>query len=189
MKKIILFASGNGTNVENIIQYFKSKTNISIVGIFSNNPNAKVLVKANKYAIPTVVFNKEELSNGFVLNVINKTNPDLIILAGFLLKFPEQIIDCYQQKVINIHPALLPKYGGKGMYGMHVHQSVFENNEVETGITIHYVNINYDEGSIIFQEKVNIATCNSPDAIAEKVQELEYSFYPKIIEKLLTFTT
>lgn len=186
MKKIILFASGNGTNVENIIQYFISKTNIAIVGIFSNNPNAKVLVKAKKHAIPTVVFNKEELSNGFVLNSINKSNPDLIVLAGFLLKFPEQIIDAYQQKVINIHPALLPKYGGKGMYGMNVHKSVFENNEVETGITIHYVNKNYDEGSIIFQEKVNIVTCYTPDEIAEKVQKLEHNYFPQVIEKLLT---
>ena len=145
-----------------------------------------MLVKANKYAIPTVVFNKEELSNGFVLNSINKSNPDLIVLAGFLLKFPEQIIDAYQQKVINIHPALLPKYGGKGMYGMNVHKAVFENNEVETGITIHYVNKNYDEGSIIFQEKVNIATCITSDKIAEKVQELEHNYFPQVIEKLLT---
>lgn len=189
MKKIILFATGNGTNVENIIHHFKSKTDIVIAGIFSNNPNAKVLDKANKYAIPTVVFNKEELSNGFVLNLINEIKPDLIILSGFLLKFPEQIIDKYQQKVINIHPALLPKYGGKGMYGMNVHQAVFENNELETGITIHYVDKNYDEGNIVFQETVSIATCNSPEEIADKVHELEHNFFPKVIENLLTFTS
>jgi phosphoribosylglycinamide formyltransferase-1 len=185
MKKIVLFASGNGSNVENIIQYFKPNAAIFISGIFSNNPNAKVLEKAQKHNIPTVVFNKQELAEGFVENQMDAIKPDLIVLAGFLLKFPEQIIKKYPNKVINIHPALLPKYGGKGMYGSKVHQTVLENKEKETGITIHYVNEHYDEGGIIFQKEINIESCASADEIAEKVQELEHIHFPQIIEKLL----
>lgn len=186
MKKIVLFASGNGSNVENIIQYFKSNTAIVISGVLSNNPNAKVLEKAKKNNIPTVVFNKQELTEGFVENKIDEIKPDLIVLAGFLLKFPDTIIKKYPNKIINIHPALLPKYGGKGMYGIKVHQTVLDNQEIETGITIHYVNEQYDEGEFIFQQKVNIEDCASADEIAAKIQELEHIHFPKIISKLLS---
>ena len=186
MKKIVLFASGNGSNVENIIRYFKSNTAIVISRVLSNNHNAKVLEKAKKHNIPTVVFNKQELTEGFVENKIDEIKPDLIILAGFLLKFPDPIIKKYPNKIINIHPALLPKYGGKGMYGMNVHKTILENKEQETGISIHYVNEHYDEGGIIFQKTINIADCNSPEAIAEKVHQLEQQYFPQVIEKLLT---
>ena len=186
MKKIVLFASGNGSNVENIIQYFKSNTAIVISGILSNNPNAKVLDKAKKHKIPTLIFHKAELTDGFVENVIDSIKPDLIVLAGFLLKFPDAIIKKYPNKIINIHPALLPKYGGKGMYGIKVHQTVLDNQEIETGITIHYVNEQYDEGEFIFQQKVNIEDCASADEIAAKIQELEHIHFPKIINKLLS---
>ena len=185
MKKIVLFASGKGSNVDNIIQYFKSNKEVVIAGVFSNNASAKVLEKAKKYNIPTQVFNKEELTDGFVENKIAAIKPDLIVLAGFLLKFPDPIIKKYPNKIINIHPALLPKYGGKGMYGMNVHKTILENKEQETGISIHYVNEHYDEGGIIFQKTISIADCNSPEAIAEKVQELEYEHFPQVIEKLL----
>ena len=185
MKKMILFASGNGSNVENIIQYFKSNTLICVEGVFSNNPSAKVIEKAKKHNIPTLIFNKEELTNGFVERKIEEMQPDLIVLAGFLLKFPEQLTKKYPNKIINIHPALLPKNGGKGMYGMKVHQAVLENEENETGITIHYVNEHYDEGGIIFQKSVNIESCKTAEEIAEKIHVLEQQYFPQIIEKLL----
>jgi len=186
MKKIVLFASGNGSNVENIIQYFKNNDSISIVGIFTNNLHAKVLDRAKKHNIFSLVFNKSELSEGFILEKINSLQPDLIVLAGFLLKFPEHIIKEYPNKIINIHPALLPNYGGKGMYGMNVHNAVLENNEKETGITIHFVNEHYDEGEFISQHKVNIENCRTAEEIATKVQELEHEFFPKAIQKLIT---
>jgi phosphoribosylglycinamide formyltransferase 1 len=185
MKKVLLFASGTGSNVENIIQYFKNHHDIIVVGVFTNNPHAKVLDKAKAHNIPTLIFNKNELSEGFVLGKIFELQPDLIVLAGFLWKFPEHIIAEYPNKIINIHPALLPKYGGKGMYGMNVHNAILENKEKETGITIHYVNEHYDEGEFIFQQKVNIEDCASADEIAAKVQKLEYKHFPKVIEKLL----
>ena len=186
MKKVLLFASGAGSNVENIIQYFADTVEVTIVGVFTNNPNAKVLEKAKKYNVPTLIFNKQELNEGFVLNKIKELEPDLIVLAGFLWKFPEHIIAQYPNKIINIHPALLPKYGGKGMYGMNVHNAILENKEKETGITIHYVNENYDEGEFIFQQKVNIEDCASADEIASKIHELEHEHFPKIIHNLLS---
>jgi phosphoribosylglycinamide formyltransferase-1 len=186
MKKVLLFASGAGSNVENIIQYFSENDEVKVVGVFTNNPNAKVLDKAKKYTIPTHVFNKQELNEGFVLNKIEELEPDLIVLAGFLWKFPEHIIAKYPNKIINIHPALLPKYGGKGMYGMNVHNAIFENKEKETGITIHYINEHYDEGEFIFQQKVNIEDCVSAEEIAAKIHELEHEHFPKTIHNLLS---
>ncbi len=186
MKKILLFASGTGSNVENIIQYFKNNPNIDIVGVFTNNPNAKVLDKAKSHNVPTLIFDRSQLSEDFVRNKISELQPDLIVLAGFLWKFPEHIIADYPNKIINIHPALLPKYGGKGMYGMKVHQTVLDNNEKETGITIHYVNEHYDEGEFIFQQKVNVEDCKTPEEIVAKIHELEHLHFPQIIEKLLT---
>jgi phosphoribosylglycinamide formyltransferase-1 len=185
MKKILLFASGTGSNVENIIQYFKNKPEVIIAGVFTNNPNAKVLDKANKYNVPTLIFNKEQLSEGFVLDKIEEIKPDLIVLAGFLWKMPQEIVAAYPNKIINIHPALLPKYGGKGMYGMKVHQTVIDNKEKETGITIHYVNEHYDEGEFIFQQKVTIEDCASADEIANKIHELEHKHFPEVIKRLL----
>jgi phosphoribosylglycinamide formyltransferase-1 len=185
MKKIILFASGNGSNVENIINYFKENNRIVISGIFTNNPHAKVLDRANNHNIPHFVFSKAELNDEKVKKIIKQINPDLIVLAGFLLKFPQHIIAEYPNKIINIHPALLPKYGGKGMYGNHVHQAILENKENETGITIHYVNEHYDEGEYIFQAAINIQNCTSIDEIATKVHELEYEYFPKTIDNLL----
>jgi phosphoribosylglycinamide formyltransferase 1 len=186
MKKILFFASGNGSNVENSIQYFKNSDTISIVGIFSNNANAKVLEKAKFHNVHSFVFNKEELTEGIVLEKVNALQPDLIVLAGFLWKFPEAIIAQYPNKIINIHPALLPKYGGKGMYGMYVHQAVLNNHETETGITIHHVNEHYDEGEFIFQKAINIEDCKSAEEVAIKVQTLEHEYFPAVIKNLLT---
>lgn len=185
MKKIVLFASGNGSNVENIIQYFKTAESIAISSVFSNNAQAKVLEKAKNHHVESYVFTKSELESGLVLQKLQSIQPDLIVLAGFLLKFPEHIIAEFPHKIINVHPALLPKYGGKGMYGMNVHKAVLDNKEKETGITIHYVNEHYDEGEFIFQTSVNIEECKTPEEIAAKIHELEHQYFPMVIEKLL----
>jgi phosphoribosylglycinamide formyltransferase-1 len=186
MKKVVLFASGAGSNAEKIALHFNKKNVARVVKIFSNNPDAKVLEKAKNLNIPTEVFNRQELNDGKVLEKLNQINPDLIVLAGFLWKFPEHIIKEYPNKIINIHPALLPSYGGKGMYGMNVHQAVLENKEKETGITIHYVNEHYDEGEFIFQKSVNIEDCSTADEIAVKIHILEHLYFSEVIEDLLT---
>ena len=186
MKNIVIFASESGTNAENIILYFKNNNKVKVVAVFSNNPNALVIEKANKLKVPTFVFSREELKSEVILQKLNDFKVDLIVLAGFLWQFPESIILSYTNKIINIHPALLPKYGGKGMYGMNVHKSIFDNKEADTGITIHYVNENYDEGKIIFQKSVAVKDCKSAEEIAAKIHELEMENFPKVIEKLLT---
>src|SRR6218665_143574 len=186
MKKIVLFASGSGTNVENIVKYFKDSAVVEIVAVISNKPEAKVLERAANHQVPAFVFLKDDFSTDKVLNKIQEIKPDLIVLAGFLIKFPSNIISLYPNKIINIHPALLPKYGGKGMYGMNVHKAILENNETETGISIHYVDEHYDNGDMIFQHKVSIIDCKTPEEIAQKVHELEHKHFPKVIEQLLT---
>jgi phosphoribosylglycinamide formyltransferase 1 len=185
MKNIVLFASGGGSNAEQIMSYFSQNKTAKVVLVLTNNANAGVLVKAESHNVPTLVFTKEELNSGFVLRHLQAFNPHLIVLAGFLLKFPADIIEAYPHKVINIHPALLPKYGGKGMYGLHVHRAVLENKEKESGITIHYVDNNYDEGNIIFQQAVAIEECLSPEEVALKVLALEHEHFPKVIEQLI----
>ena len=186
-KRIVIFASGNGTNAENIIKYFQKTSFAKVVLVLSNKKNAKVLNRAEKLNVQAHSFSKEELlSEEGVLKTLQKSNPDLIVLAGFLLKFPEHIIKEFPYKVINIHPALLPKYGGKGMYGNFVHEAVLKNKEVETGISIHYINENYDEGAIIFQKSVEICLEDTADTIAEKIHKLEHEWFPKIIEEVLS---
>jgi phosphoribosylglycinamide formyltransferase-1 len=169
-----------------VIHYFKKRNDIEIAGVFCNNQEAKVLDKAKHHNVSSFVFNKAELNEGLVLKKITELQPDLIVLAGFLWKMPNAIVQQYPNKIINIHPALLPKYGGKGMYGMNVHRTILENKEKETGITIHYVNEHYDEGEFILQQRVNIENCKTPEEIAKKVQQLEHDHFPKVIEKLLT---
>jgi phosphoribosylglycinamide formyltransferase-1 len=186
MKKIVVFASGSGSNAENIIKYFaKGKTGV-VVSVFTNNANAKVIERSKKNDVSVEIFSKEELNESKVLHKLNQIQPDLIVLAGFLLKFPENIVEAYPNKIINIHPALLPKYGGKGMYGMHVHRAIVNNKEMETGITIHYVDENYDEGNILFQQSVSLTGTETPEEVAAKIHELEQEHFPLVIEKLLT---
>ncbi len=185
MKQIVVFASGSGSNAENIISYFKKGDLVRVAAVFSNNPKAVVLDRAKRLNVPSVVFSKADLQTQIVLEKVKGFNPDLIVLAGFLLKFPENIINAYPDKIINIHPALLPKYGGKGMYGMNVHRAVLQNKEIETGISIHYVNANYDEGKMIFQQSVAVGECVNAEQIAEKVQGIEQKHFPKVIENLL----
>ena len=185
MKKIVIFASGSGTNAENIIKYFVKSKIGTVAAVFTNNPSAQVIGRAKNYGVATEIFSKAELIEGEVLQKINRIQPDLIVLAGFLLKFPANIIAAYPGKIINIHPALLPKYGGKGMYGMHIHRVIVANEERETGITIHYVNENYDEGNIIFQQNIVLTCDETPEEVAHKIHQLEQKYFPEVIEKLL----
>lgn len=186
-KRIVIFASGNGTNTHNVIQYFQQSTVAEVVHVFANNKNAKVLERAKGLNVRATSFDKEALvSETGVLQHLKYERPDLIVLAGFLLKFPEIILREFPNKVINIHPALLPKYGGKGMYGRHVHEAVVANNETETGITVHYVNEHYDEGAIILQKKITVDPEDSAQDVAEKVHILEYEWLPQVIEELLS---
>ena len=184
MKKIAIFASGSGSNAENIAQYFAKNENLNIECIYSNKADAFVLERAKKFAIPTFVFNRDVFYNSTkVLENLKSYNIDLIVLAGFLWLIPDNLIENFT--IINIHPALLPKYGGKGMYGHRVHEAVVANKETESGITIHYVNERYDEGQIIFQAKCPITSTDTPDDVAAKVHELEYKHFPKVIDQLL----
>ena len=185
VKRIILFASGSGTNVENIIKYFQGSTQIDVMGVFTNNPKAGVIERIKPMKISTNVFDKLQLNNGELSRKIVLLSPDLIVLAGFLLKIPSDFTTFFSEKIINIHPSLLPKHGGKGMYGNRVHQSVKAAGDKETGISIHYVNEHYDEGSIIFQAKVGVSEQDSIQDIAHKVHCLEYKHYPEVIQKLL----
>lgn len=185
MKRLVIFASGTGSNAENIMQFFDESPSVRVVAVFSNKATAGVLEKAEKFGVETIVFSKDELNDGSVCDEVNKINPDLIILAGFLLKFPDDIIAAYPGKIINIHPALLPKYGGKGMYGMNVHRAVRENGEAATGITIHYVDGHYDQGDIIFQRSVKLDGNESCEEISAKVQRLEHEHFPQVVESLL----
>ncbi len=186
MKRIVIFASGSGTNAQNIIVSFQKNRLAEVTLVLSNKSDAKVLERAKKLNVSAKSFSKEELiTSEEILTILKHENPDLIVLAGFLLKFPKFILKEFPNKVINIHPALLPKYGGKGMYGMKVHESVVANKESETGITIHYVNENYDEGAIIFQKSFPLSKNDTAETVASKIHELEYEFFPKVIEGLL----
>lgn len=185
LKKIILFASGSGSNVQNIIEYFSDFDLITTDLVLTNNKKAGVLDRAKSLNIPFYVFNKEEYLDDSLLNKLKSIKPDLIVLAGFLLKIPKSIVIAFPDKIINIHPALLPKHGGKGMYGDRVHQSVIDSGDIETGITIHYVSENYDEGSIIFQSSIRVSKADTVEIVANRVHRLEYEHYPKVLHQLL----
>ena len=186
MKRLVLFASGSGSNVENISKYFEKRDDVVVEAVFTNKRDAYVIDRCNRLNINVIYFNKVAFSGtGFVLNMLRCIDPDLVILAGFLWKIPSEIVRAFEGRIINIHPALLPKFGGKGMYGMNVHQAVKQSLEKESGITIHYVDEHYDEGNIIFQASVALESTDSPEDIAEKVHQLEYLHYPQIIEQLL----
>ena len=185
VKRIIFFASGSGTNVANIIKYFNGNDKVEVALTLTNNPNSGVIKRVKKMKKPLIVFSKHELEDKSLLQKIISINPDLIILAGFLLKIPVNFVNAFPKKIINIHPALLPKFGGRGMYGNRVHQSVKDSSEEKTGITIHFVNEFFDQGTIIFQASVPIEDNDTVEDIANKVHKLEYAHYPKIIDQLL----
>ena len=188
MKHIVIFASGSGTNAENIIKYFQNSTVATVIRVLSNKKDAKVLNRANRLNVKSLHFNRKDFfETDTILNQL-VCEADLIILAGFLWKVPQKIIKAFPNKIINIHPALLPNYGGKGMYGMHIHKAVVANREKETGITIHYVNENYDKGAIIFQVKVALLTEDTPENVAVKIHTLEQENFPRVIEELIKST-
>ncbi|WP_296311541.1 phosphoribosylglycinamide formyltransferase [Winogradskyella sp. UBA3174] len=186
MKRIVIFASGSGSNAENLIKFFHNSDRASVIQVLTNNPHAKVLNRCKNLNVSALSFNRIAFSKSEdVLNILIAAQPDLIVLAGFLWKFPEFILNQFSKKVINVHPALLPKYGGKGMYGMNVHKAVVANKETDTGITIHYVNENYDEGAIIFQAKCNVLPTDSAEDVARKIHLLEIEHFPKVVNQLL----
>ena len=185
MMRIVILASGAGSNAENIINYFKNSDVISVTQVMSNRKDAKVIERAERLKVSNISFNRNDFYETDKVLKILKENADYIILAGFLWKLPEVIINTFPNKIINIHPALLPKYGGKGMYGIHVHEAVVKNNEKKSGITIHYVNENYDEGAIIFQKSFEVLPTDSAEDVAAKIHILEYENFPKIIEKVI----
>lgn len=186
IKRIAIFASGSGSNAENIYHYFKGNGKVEISLILTNNPNAKVIERAERLGIECKVFDRISFYETHkIIDLLSAKKIDWVVLAGFLWKIPENLIKVFPDKIINIHPALLPKYGGKGMYGDKVHQSVIENKETESGITIHYVNDNYDEGKIIFQAKCSILPTDNYEDLAKKIHALEYEHFPKVVEKIL----
>lgn len=184
MKKIIIFASGSGSNAEKIANYFEDKP-LEVTRIYCNNPEAGVIERAKRLQIPCRVFNREEYKTGVVLQEMLADQPDLVVLAGFLWLIPKSFVEAFPNQIINLHPALLPKFGGKGMYGHFVHEAVVANKEKESGITIHYVNEHYDEGNIIFQSSFDVLPSDTAEDVAKKGQVLEHRDFPKVIENLL----
>ncbi|MDR1719990.1 MAG: phosphoribosylglycinamide formyltransferase [Dysgonamonadaceae bacterium] len=183
MVNLAILASGSGTNAENLIRYFDKNENVKISFIISNKQDALVHERAAKWHIPSYTFPKLAFENGEVRAFLQKSGIDMIILAGFLLRLPTTITRSYPHRIINIHPALLPKYGGKGMYGRHVHEAVINAKETVSGISIHYVNGSYDKGKLIFQSRCAVTPDDTPETLAEKVHELEYRYYPEIINE------
>ncbi|MFW5656714.1 MAG: phosphoribosylglycinamide formyltransferase [Bacteroidota bacterium] len=188
MSRIAIFASGSGTNAENLIKYFNenSESPHRVVLVLTNNANARVLNRSKALNVETSTFSREEFYNSDkVLNLLHEKNCDFIVLAGFLWLVPPKLIKEFPNRIVNIHPALLPKYGGKGMYGMRVHEAVIEAGEKESGITIHWVNEAYDEGNTIFQATCPVDYKETPQSLAEKIHTLEYNHFPKIVEKII----
>jgi phosphoribosylglycinamide formyltransferase-1 len=192
MKRLAIFASGAGSNAEKIIQYFSARENDDlfekrIALIVCNKPTAGVLKIADENNIPTMIIEKEKFFRGNnYIDELKAAGIDFIVLAGFLWKIPSALINVFPKKIVNIHPALLPKYGGKGMYGMHVHETIIANKEKESGITIHYVDDLYDHGDIIFQAKCPVMDDDTPEKLAQRIHSLEHEYYPKVINRILS---
>ncbi|MEW5845119.1 MAG: phosphoribosylglycinamide formyltransferase [Bacteroidota bacterium] len=185
MCNVAIFASGSGSNAENIAKYFSQNPTVNIALIATENPNAYVLERAKRLQIPTYQFSVEELKSGMVLLKLKEMKIDFIVLAGFLKMVPSEMVQYFSNRIVNIHPALLPKYGGKGMYGDRVHKAVIAAGEKESGITIHYVNEHYDEGDVIFQACCEVLPTDTPETLAQRVHQLEWEYYPKVIERLI----
>ena len=186
MRNIIILASGSGSNAENIIQHFAGREGVRVSHVLTNRSDAYVLERAKRLGVSTKVFDRTAFyDNNEVLDFLRSCQPDLIVLAGFLWLVPAALVEAFPQRIINIHPALLPAYGGKGMYGAKVHEAVVANGDVETGITIHYVNTRYDEGAVIFQARCSVDPGDSAEQVAQKVHALEYEHFPRVIEELL----
>lgn len=186
MKRIAIFASGSGTNAQRIAEYFNGSQKVLINRIYCNKPDAFVLKRAENLKIPATVFNRKDFyETNRIVNKLIEEKTDLIVLAGFLWLIPENLLKAFSNRIINIHPALLPKYGGKGMYGQRVHEAVIESGDTESGISIHYVNEQYDKGKIIFQAKCKVDPEDTPESLAAKIHQLEYRYFSEVIENLL----
>lgn len=186
MTNIAIFVSGNGTNCENIIRHFEGNTDICVALVISNKADAYALTRAERLGVPSVIVSKAELNDeAFTFNLMQEYHIDFIVLAGFLMIIPSFLVEHYNRRIVNIHPALLPKYGGKGMYGHHIHEAVRRNNEKETGITIHYVSNVCDSGEIIFQAKTAVLATDTPEDIAMNIHKLEQQHFPKVIEQII----
>ena len=187
MKNLAVFASGSGTNAEKIFERFHEHPSVRVASLLTNNPSAGVIARAARFKVPVEVFDKSILTKtDDIVKTLQYQQVDWIALAGFMLMVPQNLIDAFPNRMVNIHPALLPAYGGKGMYGMHVHRAVIEAGEPASGITVHYVNERYDEGAIIFQASCPIQPNDTAETLAEKVHQLEHRYYPQIIEELIT---
>lgn len=187
MNNIAIFASGAGTNAENIIRYFADNKEINVVVVLSNNRRVGVHERVNRLNVPSFVFSREEFVEGTpVIKKLAEYDVNFIVLAGFMNKISDALLRAFPHKIINIHPALLPRHGGKGMYGMHVHEAVVAAGDKESGITIHYIDKHYDRGTTIFQAKVPVLPTDTPEDVAAKVHALEYEHYPKVIERLFS---
>lgn len=187
MKNIAIFASGSGTNAENIIRYFFLNETVHVAVVVSNKPEAGVHERALKLHVPSFTFSKDDFEKGSpILDILNKFNIDFIVLAGFLAKIPDLLLKKYPDRIVNIHPSLLPKFGGKGMYGLRVHEAVLAAGETESGITIHYINERYDEGKTISQERCPVMPEDTPEELASRVHALEYRYYPEVIQRLIS---
>ena len=184
-RKIVIFASGSGSNAQQIVEHFKNNEEVEVSAFFTNNAQAGVIERGNRLGVPTVVFGMEAVKNYSLLKTLQNFQPDLIVLAGYLKLIPSDWIKNFPKKIINIHPALLPKFGGKGMYGMNVHKAVVDSGASVSGITIHYVSEAYDEGAPIFQAEVDVLPGDTPEDVQRKVQVLEHEHFPKVIESLL----
>lgn len=186
MLKIAIFASGSGSNAERIIEYFESDNEVEITLILTNNPQAGVIERGRRLGVPVVIFDKKTFSGSEkIVDILKAQGIDWVILAGFLWLVPARLIRAFEGRIINIHPALLPKYGGKGMWGAYVHEAVINNKEKESGITIHYVNEHYDEGKVIFQTSCSIDETDSAEELAQKIHLLEYEHFPRVIEEVI----
>lgn len=185
-RNIAIFASGNGTNAENIIKYFSGNKDIKVKIVMANKADAFVLERAHRLGIPTLYINREQWADAtHILTLLHEQQIDFIVLAGFLARIPDALLHAYPNRIVNIHPSLLPKFGGKGMYGNKVHEAVVAAGETESGITIHYLNEHYDEGQIIAQYRCPVMPNDTPQDVATRVHALEYEYYPKVIEQLL----
>ncbi len=186
MKNIAIFASGKGSNTQAIIEYFKNHSSVKVALVVTDNPEAGVINVAHSNQVISAIVSKKALGCEDEMNkLLNTLNIEMIVLAGFLQLVPDFLIRKFPKRIINIHPALLPGYGGKGMYGMKVHEAVLTSKETESGITIHYTNERYDEGEIILQKKVSVDATDTPETLSKKIHQLEYEWYPKAIEKVL----
>ncbi len=186
MKNIILFASGGGSNVRAILNYFKDRKDVSFPLIVTNKSRAGVIDIAQEFGIDVMLVDKQVFTSPVLIDSLDVFNPNLIVLAGFLWKIPDFLVEAYPKKIINIHPALLPKYGGQGMFGRFVHEAVVKNKETETGITVHFVNENYDEGTILLQKKIPVSEFEDAKEVAKNVLVLEHEWYSQVIDNLLT---